>query len=184
MVDCDSVERQLSEKKVIPIYIANVVNALEGEDNVKERHAHVEHVTGNEGENGSDTESGSNSDFEYFADGNKLDDVVSSDESLFEDLFDEFSIGNDGFVIGTGDGNGGSDGMERPTNIIVDDEIDKNDSDTNSLKSPRNPDDELFIKYPKFNEDRDMEKPDLKLGMIFSSVKVFKSCIKGVFYNK
>ncbi|KAA8519239.1 hypothetical protein F0562_013495 [Nyssa sinensis] len=144
-----------SEKKVISIYIQNIVNGLKGEDNVQESHALMEHVTGNESENGSGSEN--DSDFEYFADGDKLDDVVLTDESLFEDLFDEFSVANEGSATDAGDSNRGLDSMKNPTNVIVDDEIKKDDIDIDGLKSPRNSDDELFIEYIEFNEDRDME---------------------------
>lgn len=39
-------------------------------------------------------------------------------------------------------------------------------------------DDEEIIEFPEFNEDTDMDRPDLKVGMMFSSGKVFRAALR------
>lgn len=161
----------------IPIYVENPnLHAGDDEDMVslgdkEDRVSLGDKEEDSDGDNdfhvSSDCGSFSESDLEYFADG----DMIFDEYENVGKGKKEREIKGKGkcFEIGSGSGKG-----KGSKEVIVDiDEVENDD-----LNSPMNSDCEGGLDYPEFNEERDMGKPELKLGMLFSSAAVFRAALR------
>ncbi|KAF7136494.1 hypothetical protein RHSIM_Rhsim08G0180300 [Rhododendron simsii] len=92
------------------------------------------------------------------------DDVVNLDSR------ETFVGGSEPFSFNIGSGSG-----EGPSNLLPPDIQDMEDDD---LNTPMNSDEEGKVEFSKFLEDRDMERLDLKKGMMFANATVFKAALR------
>ncbi|KAI8566916.1 hypothetical protein RHMOL_Rhmol02G0079600 [Rhododendron molle] len=169
-----------NDKETISIYVVNpVVEEGEGADLVNLEDDIIdcddnESETEGDGDAISPRNSISDSDLEYFADGDELESCHISTE-----LESETFMGHSEVVTlkeggWNGSGNGCNFSYGEGTSHGKGKEVEFNDMDNPNNSS----DEEGKIEFAEFFEDRDMERPDLELGMIFANATLFRAALR------
>ncbi|KAI8531764.1 hypothetical protein RHMOL_Rhmol11G0161000 [Rhododendron molle] len=169
-----------NDKETISIYVVNpVVEEGEGADLVNLEDDIID-CDDNESETEGDSDaisprnSISDSDLEYFVDGDELESCHISIELESETFMGHSELVTLKEAGWNGSGNGCNYSYGEGTSHGKGKEVEFDDMDNPNNSS----DEEGKIEFAEFFEDRDMERPDLELGMIFANATLFRAALR------